>query len=327
MLSVRGGFKEWLPTKQVCLSGVVISLLIVLFLLILDRGTTERLEVSAGSRQFNLLDALTLGVVEGVTEYLPVSSTGHLLLTQHVLGLTTTEQAKHAADAYAVIIQIGAILAVLSLYRRRAEQMARGLVGRDPVGFRLGVMLVVAFLPAALVGLTFEKVIKAHLFGPWPIVIGWLVGGIAILLLPRRIGRAGDARLTRIEELDWRHALLIGAFQILAMWPGVSRSLTTIVGGLFAGLSLAAAVEFSFLLGLITLGAATAYELLQEGPQVISAYGIALPVAGVASSFLAAWVSVKWLVSYLQRHGLALFGYYRIILASLTAWLLLKGIL
>ncbi|MHB8971207.1 MAG: undecaprenyl-diphosphate phosphatase [Pirellulaceae bacterium] len=316
--------RSW--TKQSLFLGVIVCA--VILVAILSRRVNA--EPSAGSvegRQFQLSDALVLGVVEGVTEYLPVSSTGHLLLSQHILGLSATEREKEAADAYAVIIQIGAILAVLSLYRRRVEQMARGCLGRDPIGLRLGVMLLIAFLPAAFVGLAFEKTIKHYLFGLWPIVIAWLVGGLVILIMPKRLGSEGTTNLHSVESVDWRRALLIGVFQVLAMWPGVSRSLATIVGGLVAGLGLAAAVEFSFLLGLITLGAATTYEFLKDGPQVITAYGIALPIVGVLSSFVAAWVSVKWLVGYLQQHGLAIFGYYRVALALVTAWLLFKGIL
>ena len=291
-----------------------------------------------GQRTFNATDAVLLGLVEGITEYLPVSSTGHLLLTQRALGLTATPDAKEAADAYAVIIQVGAILAVLGLYRRRVGQMIQGLLGRDRAGLRLVLMLIVAFLPAAIVGLTCERFIKQYLFETWPIAVGWLVGGLAILLLSRRpqpsddskerpAGDAPDRTQDHIETLRWGQALTVGLCQITAMWPGVSRSLATIAGGLVAGLALPAAVEFSFLLGLLTLGAATSYELLQVGPCVVEAYGVGLPLLGIVSSFLAAWVSVKWLVGYLQRHGLAVFGYYRISLALLTALLLLKGLL
>ena len=262
MLGERGQDQGRRPSKQSLLLGVVVGVAVGLVLLnrYADRGGSA---ASPTGRQFQLLDALVLGVVEGVTEYLPVSSTGHLLLSQHILGLTRTEQAKSAADAYAVMIQIGAILAVLSLYRRRAEQMAWGFLGRDPIGLRLGVMLLIAFLPAAIVGLAFEKAIKQHLFGPWPIVVGWLVGGIVILVLPRRLGNESNSNLHSVENVGWRPALMIGVFQVCAMWPGVSRSLATIVGGLVAGLGLTAAVEFSFLLGLITLGAATTFELLK----------------------------------------------------------------
>lgn len=289
-----------------------------------------------GARTFRALDAVLLGIVEGITEYLPVSSTGHLLLTQRALGLTATDEAKEAADAYAVIIQVGAILAVLGLYRRRVGQMVRGLGGQDRAGLRLVLMLIVAFLPAAVVGLTCEPFIKRYLFETWPIAVGWLVGGLAILLLSPRPHGWNDAREQRaadaaartsdqLETLSWRQALTVGCCQITAMWPGVSRSLATIAGGLVAGLALPAAVEFSFLLGLLTLGAATSYELLKVGPNVVEAYGVGLPLLGIVSSFVAAWVSVKWLVGYLQRHGLAVFGYYRIALALLTALLLWNG--
>ena len=283
---------------------------------------------AGAEREFRLSDALVLGVVEGITEYLPVSSTGHLLLTQRALGLTGTRQAKEAADAYAVIIQVGAILAVLGLYRQRVWQMVQGLLGRDRAGLRLVLLLAMAFFPAALVGLTCEKVIKLYLFDTWPIAVGWLVGGVAILLLRAVVTGETTVRDSgQIEDLNWRHALVVGLFQISAMWPGISRSLATIAGGLVAGLALPAAVEFSFLLGLVTLGAATSYELLQEGPRVLATYGTVLPLVGIVSSFAAAWVSVKWLVGYLQRHGLSIFGYYRIALALLTAWLLWRGLL
>jgi undecaprenyl-diphosphatase len=317
--------KQW-PVSKALLLGAIVGI-VVLLVVIRRWGTAAPPAMPQEGARFQLIDALVLGIVEGITEYLPVSSTGHLLLTEHILGLTASESDKAAADAYAVIIQLGAILAVVGLYWRRTEQMARGLCGRDPVGLRLAAILLTAFLPAALVGLAFEKTIKHYLFGPWPIVVGWAVGGVVILLMPQHAGDRGQTKLRSIEDLNWRHALIVGVFQVTAMWPGVSRSLATILGGLIAGLSLPAAVEFSFLLGLITLCAATGFELVKEGTQVASAYGIILPLVGILSSFFAAWVSVKWLVNYLQRHGLVVFGYYRILLAILTAWLLTKGIL
>lgn len=276
---------------------------------------------------FELRHAIVLGLVEGVTEYLPVSSTGHLLLAQHMMGLTETAAAKEAADAYAIIIQIGAILAVLGLYRARIGQMLRGLAGRDRQGLHLLFMLLLAFMPAAVVGLAFGDTIKAHLFGPWPIVIGWLAGALAILAKSWGSGKEGVAGLPSVEDVRWRQALAIGLFQVFALWPGISRSLATIIGGLIAGVGLAAAVEFSFLLGLVTLGAATFYEMLGHGAAVVTAYGLALPVVGVLCSFVAAWLSVKWLVAYLQKRGLALFGYYRLVLAAVTAGLLINGYL
>lgn len=273
---------------------------------------------------FQWLDALVLGIVEGVTEYLPVSSTGHLLLAQHIMGLNTTEKAKEAADAYAIIIQVGAILAVLGLYRRRIGQMVQGLVGRDPKGLQLALVLLLAFIPAAVVGLAFGDIIKTRLFGPWPVVFGWLAGGIAILVKPD--GRGGGPGLS-IEDIRWRQALIIGLFQVLSMWPGISRSLATIMGGMIAGLALPAALEFSFLLGLITLGAATTYEMMDLGGAVLTAYGVTPPLVGVLASFAAAWLSVKWLLAYVRNRGLALFGYYRVLLAMTTGVLLLTGVL
>lgn len=276
---------------------------------------------------FRLVDALVLGLVEGVTEYLPVSSTGHLLLAQYIMGPAATEKTKQAADAYAIIIQIGAILAVVGLYRRRIGQMILGLLGRDAKGLRLVVMLFLAFIPAALVGLSMEDEIKARLFGPWPVIAGWMAGGIAILAKPWKSTGRGDAGYSSVEDIQWRQALIIGLLQVFALWPGVSRSLATIMGGLIAGLGLSAAVEFSFLLGLITLGAATLYEMLECGGSVVTAYGTWLPLVGILCSFVSAWLSVKWLVAYVQTRGLAVFGYYRLLVAVTTGVFLLTGIL
>lgn len=267
----------------------------------------------------SLLAALILGIVEGVTEYLPVSSTGHLILTQRVLGIAEGE----AADAYAICIQAGAILAVAGLYRARVVQMLRGLLGRDAVGFRLGLNLVVAFLPAVVVGVTLGDTIKAHLFGLWPVVIAWAVGGGVILAMNGRMRRPGGRAL---EAVDLRIAVTVGLVQCLAMWPGTSRSLATILGGVLAGLSLPAAVEFSFLLGLLTLSAATVHDAKDHGRVMLETFG-ALPLAvGFAAATVAAAVSVKWLVGWLQSHGMALFAWWRIGLALLVGGLLASGV-
>jgi len=263
------------------------------------------------------LDALILGIVEGVTEYLPVSSTGHLLLAQRVLGIERSA----AADAYAICIQAGAILAVLGLYRARVVQMLRGLIGRDAAGFRLALQLIVAFLPAAVLGFLFDDAIDAFLFGLWPIVLAWTVGGAAILLLRRRAGGRD------LEDLDLRTAFLVGCAQCLALWPGTSRSLATILGGVLLGVSLPAAVEFSFLLGLLTLGAATSYSALKHGDEMLSAFGVAPLLIGFVASGVAAAVSVKWLVGWLQSRGLEVFAFWRIGLAGVVAALLLAGLL
>jgi undecaprenyl-diphosphatase len=267
-----------------------------------------------------LWQAVILGLVEGLTEYLPVSSTGHLLVTQRLLGIEETE----ASNAYAIAIQAGAIAAVLHLYARRVEQIARGLLGQDRIGARLALALCIAFLPAAVVGLSFDALIERYLFGLWPIVSAWAAGGILILALERHVVRR---RGLDVMFLTWRGALLIGVAQCAAMWPGVSRSLATILGGLWAGLSLAAAVEFSFLLGLMTLGAATAYKTLQSGSVMLEAYGPVSLLAGFAVAWLSAWVSVRWMVGWLRRRGLAVFGWWRLGVAALVTALLWAGVI
>ncbi len=276
--------------------------------------------------------AVVLGIVEGLTEYLPVSSTGHLLLAERIMGIGENpelsafeqEREKEAADAYAICIQAGAIVAVLGLYYRRVLQMLQGLFGRNPLGLRLLINVAVGFLPAAVLGLLFNKIIKSYLFGPWPVVAAWLAGGMAILAVSfhrkknDRLPQAGAG----LDELSWKMAFIIGVAQCVAMWPGVSRSLVTIVGGVLLGLSLPAAVEYSFLLGVVTLGAATGYDALKHGQVMLQIFDPQSLAIGLFFAFAAAVISVKWMVAYLNRQGLAIFGYYRVALALTTAVLL-----
>lgn len=276
--------------------------------------------------RMSLTQAAVLGVVEGVTEYLPVSSTGHLLLAQRLMGIgSSSESDKEAADAYAICIQGGAIIAVLGLYWPRVGQMGLGLIGKNPLGLRLLLGVLAGFLPAAVIGLAFNTTIKAYLFGPWPVVAAWLVGGLAILVVSwRRQGRARESGC-QLEQLTWKMALIIGFAQCIAMWPGVSRSLVTIVGGVLVGLSLPAAVEFSFLLGVVTLGAATCYDALKHGEVMLRTFPLEALAVGLLFAFAAAVVSIKWMVAYLNRRGLAIFGYYRVAIGLFTAWLLTTG--
>lgn len=280
----------------------------------------------------SLPQALVLGVVEGLTEYLPISSTGHLLLAQRAMGIggrserswsSEGHHRKEASDAYAICIQGGAILAVLLLYWRRVRAMAWGLLGRDLAGLGLALRVALAFVPAALVGVALEERIKEYLFGLWPVVLAWFVGGVVILWFARSRGE-GLGRIARpLEDLSWRGALLIGITQCVAMWPGVSRSLATILGGILAGLSLPAAVEFSFLLGVVTLGAATVFDAIKHG-QVMGQFFDPISMAmGFFSAFTSALLAVRWMVGYLQRHGLEIFGYYRIA-AAVIVWVLLS---
>ncbi|MBI5015387.1 MAG: undecaprenyl-diphosphate phosphatase [Deltaproteobacteria bacterium] len=267
------------------------------------------------------IQALLLGVVEGVTEYLPVSSTGHLILVQRLLGIGGGE----AADAFAICIQAGAIAAVLGLYRGRIAQILRGLLGRDAAGRLLLVNLLYAFAPAVVLGLLLEKRIKAHLFNLPAITAAWLVGGLAILAASRWARREGRGDGKPLEELTTAGALTIGFLQCVAMWPGTSRSLVTILGGLLAGLGVGPAVEFSFLLGVVTLSAATAHDVWTHGAAMVSAYHWPSLLVGFAAATVAAAAAVKWMVGYLRRHGLAVFGWYRILLALGAGGALLTG--
>jgi undecaprenyl-diphosphatase len=284
---------------------------------------------STSSDELSLVDAVVLGVVEGVTEYLPVSSTGHLLLASEALGLTTTEEGKKAADAYVIVIQFGAILAVLVLYARRIWSILRGIIGRDPGGRRVAVALVASVIPAVIIGVLGEQLLKDYLFRLWPITAAWLAGGVVILIVARhdrRTGRTSTDGAT-LEELSVGRALVIGLLQCVAMWPGVSRSLATILGGRLMGLSTQAAVEYSFLLGLVTLTGATLVETAKEGQVIVDTLGVTAPIVGVVVAFVAAALSIKWMVGYLNRHSLAVFGYYRIGLAAVVAALLVTHVL
>lgn len=267
------------------------------------------------SADLSALDAIILGVVEGVTEYLPVSSTGHLVVTQRWLGLGD-QAGRSAADTFAISIQIGAILAVLLLYRGRVWSMMKGAVGRDADGRRILGFLVASFIPAAAIGASLGDRIKEELFSPGPVVIAWIVGGIFLLVWkPRHDGFAlGDLSLTK--------AGIIGIAQVLALWPGVSRSLVTIAAALFVGLALSAALEYSFLLGLATLSAATVFDLARNGDQLVNDYGTARPILGVIVAFVTAAVAVKWLVGYLATKPLSHFGWYRLVIAAviLVLW-------
>lgn len=269
--------------------------------------------------------AVVLGLVEGITEYLPVSSTGHLILTSSLLHLEHPET-KDALDAYLVVIQGGAILAVVFLYWERIVQMVRGVLGRDPDGVRLAANLVLAFIPAAVVGVLVHKTIKAVLFSDWPVVAALAVGGLWMIWLGGR--RAGGKR--DVTAISWQTALGIGLFQTLALWPGTSRSMVTIGGGMILGLSAVAAAEFSFLLGLPTLGAACVHDLAGNlrhgGPSMFDQLGAGPMALGFVVATVAAVIAVRWLVSFLTRHGLAPFGWYRLVLSAAFAALILAGV-
>jgi len=301
-------------------------------------------EGNAESANLSYSDAIILGVVEGITEYLPVSSTGHLILTNAILGLDTDTPIRddkgdliliydgenanprpytmgEAAYAYVIVIQAGAIAAVIFLYWQTILQILLGCLGKNPQGRKLAINLVCAFVPAAILGLLLDDWIEAKLGNNIRAVAGALVVGAIVMLVVEKWRKHGQRSATSPEDgpgiydLSIRQSVMIGLFQCVAMWPGTSRSMATIVGGYIAGLSPKHAAEFSFLLGLITLSAASGYKMLSDGSKMLSALEIGPVLAGCLVAFISAALAVKWLVSYLSKHGLALFAWYRIALA------------
>ena len=262
--------------------------------------------------------ALLLGVVEGLTEYLPVSSTGHLVLAGHVLG-----EKGDTAAAFEIVIQLGAILAVVAHYRAFLRERL-GAIGSKATR-DLVVALACGFFPTAVAGLLLRKTIKAHLFGPAPVAAALIVGGVVMIVIERaRRARAGSLD-DGLEHVTWKRAFAIGCGQIFSLWPGMSRAMSTIVAGQLTGLSTRTAAEFSFLLARPTLGAATVYEGYKSRHELLTAgYGPAL-VVGLVTSFVVAWAVIAGFLRYLQRRGLEPFGWYRIVLGVLVAVLLARG--
>lgn len=268
--------------------------------------------------------AAILGVVEGLTEFLPVSSTGHLILTAHAMGLVGS-----VMDSFEIVIQAGALLAVVWLYRGRVGELLAGLVRPHPRGRALLLKLLVAFLPAALVGLATHRWIKEHLFGPHPVTIALFLGGVAILVVERaRRGPAGAGTIASVDDLPLRAAFWIGVAQCLSLWPGTSRSMVTILAALLLGATPVVAAEFSFLLALPTLGAATLFDLAKSYRDLIAPeLGGPWPlVVGLVVSAIVAALAIRSFLGYLTRRGLGPFGWYRILFAGvLLVFFLLHG--
>lgn len=286
--------------------------------------------------------AVVLGVVEGITEYLPISSTGHLILASSLMGLSDPARPdiKHAVDAFNIVIQGGAILAVLGLYRSRVAQMLKGLLGRDPAGLRLLTNLFIAFLPAAALGFLLDDWIEARLFHAGPVLAALAAGGVFMIALEQwRRGRFGTRRSQLfahhlrerdLDELTPLDALLIGLMQCVAMWPGTSRSMMTITAGIMRGLRPGQAAEFSFLLGLPTLGGACVYTLAKNlkasadagTPNLFETIGWSPCIVGLLAATISAALAVRWLVGFLNRHGLTPFGWYRLALCAVLGALI-----
>ena len=251
----------------------------------------------------SIFHALILGIVEGLTEFLPISSTGHLILAGDLLH-TDGEKWK----LFDIVIQSGAIFAICWEYRARIAHVIAGL-GSDRSAQRFALNLLVAFLPAAILGLLFGKAIKTHLFHAIPVASAFIVGGFVILWAERREHRV---RIHDVDDLTLLDAFKLGLAQALALIPGTSRSGATIIGGLFLGLSRKAATEFSFFLAIPTLFAATGYELYKERA-LLSFDDLGMWLVGFVAAFVSAFLCVRWLLRYISSHDFSLFAWYRIV--------------
>jgi undecaprenyl-diphosphatase len=250
-----------------------------------------------------LLKAAILGVVEGLTEFLPISSTGHLILVGDLLDFNDDR-----GKVFEIVIQFAAILAVCWEYRTKLISVSSGLVQKQEAAQRFVMNLLVAFLPLAILGLLFGKVIKAHLFAPVPVALAFIIGGLIILWAEKR---QHTERIQSVEDMHWKDALKMGLAQALALIPGTSRSGATIIGGLFFGLSRKAATEFSFFLAIPTITAATFYEVVKYRHD-FHADDLGIFLAGSITSFISAFIAVRALLRYISRHDFSVFAWYRI---------------
>jgi undecaprenyl-diphosphatase len=252
---------------------------------------------------YPLLQALILGVVEGLTEFLPISSTGHLILAGDLLDFNDDR-----GKLFEIVIQSGAILAVVWEYRERFGKVLAGLPG-DPVARRFVTNLAIAFMPLAVLGLLFGKAIKATLFAPVPVAIAFILGAFVILWAEKR---QHTITIHTVDDIGPWDALKLGLAQACALIPGTSRSGSTIIGGLFFGLSRQAATEFSFFLAVPTLGAATVYQLYKEH-HLLAWDDLGMWVVGFVSAFISAFLCVRWLLRYISSHDFTIFAWYRIV--------------
>lgn len=248
------------------------------------------------------LKAFVLGIVEGLTEFLPISSTGHLIIAGQVIGFNGEK-----AKVFDIVIQLAAILAVCWEYRGRLRTALAGVTS-EPVQQRFVANLAIAFAPAAVLGLLFHGAIKQHLFHPLSVATAFVVGGILILWAERRAHRV---TVERVDDMRWQDALKIGFAQTLALIPGTSRSGATIIGGLFFGLSRRAATEFSFFLAIPTMFAAVTYDVYQNR-SILQSDDLGMFATGFVASFVSAFLAVRGLLRYISHHDFSAFAYYRI---------------
>jgi undecaprenyl-diphosphatase len=257
----------------------------------------------------DLLTIILLGIVEGVTEFLPVSSTGHLILAGALLGFEG-----EAAGTFEIVIQLGAILAVVVLYWRRFVDVAAGLVARQRSAWAFARNIALGFLPAAAIGLIVYKAVKSLLESPTTVAVALIAGGVAILVIERLVKAA---RVPTVEAMPWTTALGIGVIQCLSMIPGVSRSGATIMGALTLGVDRRAAAEFSFFLAIPTMLAASGYDLYKTGGAIGEGGWSAIAI-GFVVSFVVALVVIRWFVGIVSRHGFAPFAWYRIVIGGIA---------
>lgn len=255
------------------------------------------------------LNAFILGVVEGLTEFLPISSTGHLILVSDVMGVNDEK-----GKVFEIVIQLGAILAVCWEYRERFARAFSGLA-RDPTQQRFATNLLVAFLPAAVVGLAFQSQIKRYLFTPVSVAIALVVGGLAIFAIERWYERHGRPRVDSVDSMTWRDALKVGLAQCLSLIPGTSRSGATIMGGMVFGLSRRVATEFSFFLAVPIMFAATGYQMVKYRA-LFTREDLAPFAVGFVVSFVFALLAVKGLIRYVAHHDFRAFAWYRLALGA-----------
>ena len=295
-------------------------------------------QTTDAAQGLTILHAVVLGLVEGITEYLPVSSTGHLILASSLMGLKERVP-ERALEDFEIVIQGGAILAVVGLYWPSMVRMLKGIVGKDNGGFALFLNLCIAFFPSALLGKLFEDQIHEYLFRPMWVVAALLLGGFFMIVVAAwQSGRIAPVRSSlsdkTVFDVTPREAIFIGLLQCLALWPGTSRALMTITGGLFCGLKPRRAAEFSFLLGLPTLTAATLYKLLKNlahshetgEPNLFQQLGVGSCLLACLVAAVSAAVAVRWLVGFVSRGGLAWLGWYRVGVCVLLVILLERGV-
>jgi undecaprenyl-diphosphatase len=259
-----------------------------------------------------LLKAAILGVVEGLTEFLPISSTGHLIIASELLGFHDEK-----GKVFEIAIQTGAMLAIVWEYRSRFAQTLAGLAS-DRTAQRFVLNLLIAFVPAAILGLAFGKLIKQHLFHAVPVALAFIVGAFVILWVERRQRlRPAVVRVADVDDMTALDALKVGIAQSFALIPGTSRSGATIIGGMLFGLSRRAATEFSFFLAVPTLVAAGMYDLFRHR-DLLSVADVPVFAVGLVTAFVSAFVCVRWLIRYIATHDFTIFAWYRIVFGAIV---------